>query len=305
MNGGIEWPRLGLGCASYWARPQFPEDQARAVIQEALEQGIGWFDTGASYADGGAERRLGRILRELGVRAESVRISTKIGTLRDRRGRLVKAFAPHTLTDQLAQSLKRLGLERVDVLFLHGPGPSNLDEGMARALEALRERGLVSHFGVNADTAVLDAALTDPCYQVLMPFFSVANPAAAEWIQSAASTGRLVTVAAPLGRMSFDLPWRDWLSRPSGRWYLARLLARSPGELFGRRRLREALRHPGWTPAELALAWVLEQPGVGAAVFGTTRVEHVRSIAAASRRRLPDPVRDALARLYGGHANSN
>jgi len=294
----LDASRLGLGCASYWARPAFPEAQARAVLEAALDCGITHFDTGASYADGFAEQRLGRLLRELGADPEQLAISTKIGTVHDARGRLVKDFAPQRLVDQLAASLQRLGLERVPVLLLHGPNPNMLTDELRAALERLRERGLVGQFGINAHLTTIEAVIGDPLFEVLMPFLSLREPQARTAVAAAARSGQTVIAAGPLARMSFRPPWRDWLTRPSGRWYLARALARSPRSLLGNRALRRALNHPGWTPAQLALAWVLEQSGVAGTVFGSTRPEHVRELAEAAARPLPEPIRTRLALLH-------
>jgi aryl-alcohol dehydrogenase-like predicted oxidoreductase len=293
--------RLGLGCASYWARPDFPDAQARAVLEAALDCGITRFDTGASYGDGFAEQRLGRLLRELDQDPEQLQISTKIGTVRDARGRLAKDFSPRRIADHVAASLKRLGLERVSLLLLHGPTPEMLSDELRQALEQIRARGLADQLGINAHLPTIETIVNDPQFRVLMPFLSLPEPQARAAIAAAGRAGQQVIAAGPLARMSFRPPWRDWLTRPSGRWYLARALARSPrsllGSMFGNRALRRALEHPGWSPAQLAVAWVLEQPGVGATVFGSTRPEHVRELAEAAARPLPDPVRARLAAL--------
>lgn len=289
--------RLGLGCASYWARPAFPEAQARAVLEAALDCGITRFDTGASYADGFAEQRLGRLLRELGADPEQLQISTKIGTVRDARGRLAKDFSPRRIADHVAASLERLGLERVSMLLLHGPSPEALSNDLRQALEQIQARGLAEQLGINAHLPTIETVVDDPLFRVLMPFLSLREPESAVAIAAAGHAGQTVIAAGPLARMSFRPPWRDWLSRPSGRWYLARALARSPSSLLGNRALRRALDHPGWSPAQLAVAWVLEQPGVTATVFGSTRPEHVRELAEAAARPLPDPVRARLAAL--------
>ena len=83
----------------------------------------------------------------------------------------------------------------------------------------------------------------------------------------------------------------------SGLWYLARALSQSDGQLIARRRrcLRKALAAPGWSRAQLALGWVLGQPGISSAVFGTTRPEHVRELALACTRPVPETVVDAIA----------
>lgn len=294
--------RLSLGCASYWARPDFPEAQARAVLEAALEVGITRFDTGASYADGFAEQRLGRLLRELGADPQGLQISTKIGTVRDRRGHLVKDFSPERVIDDVAASLQRLGLERIQMLLLHGPTPELLSDELRSALQAVCQRGLADQLGINAHLATIASVIDDPLFRVLMPFLSLREAEAAAAIAAAGHAGQTVIAAGPLARMSFRPPWRDWLRRPSGRWYIARALARSPGSLFGNRALRRALDAPGWTPAQLALAWVLEQPGVTAAVFGSTRPEHVRELAEAAGRPLPDSVRARLAAILRDRA---
>ena len=91
--------------------------------------------------------------------------------------------------------------------------------------------------------------------------------------------------------------WRvtsdGWLERHN----LARALSQSDGQLIARRRrcLRKALAAPGWSRAQLALGWVLGQPGISSAVFGTTRPEHVRELALACTRPVPETVVDAIA----------
>lgn len=287
--------RLGLGCASYWARPAFPEAAARAVLESALRAGVTLFDTGASYADGLAEQRLGRLLRELAVEPHELVISTKIGTVRDRRGRLVKDFSPQRVIPDLAASLKRLGMERVSAVLLHGPTPADLTDALRRELERACTLGMTAAVGVNADCHTIRKLVGDPLFGVLMPFLSVREPDCRETI--AAATDQTVIAAGPLARMSFGPPWRDWIARASGRWYLARMLARSPRSLLGNRELRRALQYPGWKPAELALAWVLDQPGVDAAVIGSTQPAHVRQLTQAAERPLPAAARERLNAL--------
>lgn len=290
---------LGLGCASYWAKPRFPEARARAVLAAALEAGITLYDTGASYAHGHAEVRLGRLVRELGAEPDALVIGTKAGTVADRRGRLVKDFRPESVTAQVRASLERLGLERIALLQVHGPEPDDLTDELLSALERLRDEGVVDLLGINGFAPVIRHATGLAPFDVLMPFLSVMEPGNAALVRAAAETGQGVLVAGPLARMAFAPPLVRWLTRPSGLWYLARALRHGPGPLLRARALRPALRAPGWTPAELALAWVLEQPGVASAVFGTTTPAHVTALAEAAHLPLPDTVRAAVARVHG------
>lgn len=291
---------LGLGCASYWARPGFPEKRARAVFDAALECGITLFDTGASYAAGEAERRLGRMIAASAARAEDLVIATKAGTCAGDNGRVVRDFSSDGITGQVEQSLRRLGTERIALLQLHGPEADDLTDELRTTLERLRAAGKVSLLGINARSEVLWPLVGQHPFDVLMPFVSVMRPHNAALARRAAAAGHGVLAAEPLARMRFAPPLAHWLTRASGLWYLARNLSR-PGNVEERQRrkcLRKALAAPGWTRAQLALAWVLGRAGVSSAVFGTTSPEHVHELARACGRPLPDGVDIAVGKCH-------
>ncbi len=295
---------LGLGCASYWAHPRFPDQKARAVLADALAAGITVYDTGASYGNGLGERRLGRFLRELDAEIDSLLIATKVGTVRAGNGKLVKDFRPQSIIDQVEQSLKRLKLDRIGLLQLHGPEPGDLSDELCSALVGLRQSGKVELLGINGFAPVIGHAIGRAPFDVLMPFLSVVEPGNVDLAKGAAATGQGVLAAGPLARMSFHPPLKNWLTRPAGLWYLARALYNGPGAFLRARRYGRVLSYPGWTPAQLAMAWALEQPGVTTAVFGTTRPEHVRELCQAAARPLPDKVRQKTAELHAGQSPS-
>ena len=291
---------LGLGCASYWARPGFPEKRARAVFDAALECGVTLFDTGASYAGGEAERRLGRMLKSSGIEAGKLVIATKTGTRSDQNGRIVRDFTPLGILEQVHQSLQRLNLERISLLQLHGPEPAELTDELLTALDRLRSEGKVQMLGVNAHADTLEHAVGRAPFDVLMPFISVIRPHNAQLAQRAAAAGQGVLAAEPLARMRFAPPLARWLTRASGLWYLARLVSR-PGTPAERQRykcIRRALDAADRTRAEFALAWVLTQSGVNAAVVGTTSPKHLRELVAACARPLPDEVDRAIGKCH-------
>ncbi|MCA1780105.1 MAG: aldo/keto reductase [Xanthomonadaceae bacterium] len=292
--------RLGLGCASYWARPGFAEKRARAVVETALERGIDVFDTGASYGDGFAERRLARILDALDVDRDCLLVSTKVGTVTDTRGRLVKDFRPERIVAQVEKSLRRLNTDRIALLQLHGPHIHDLSDELLSTLQRLRADGKVALLGVNGFSEVIEHVTGCGQFDVVMPFISVVQSGNAGLAQQAAAAGQGVLAAGPLARMLFAPPLASWLSRPSGLWYLARALAGGAFGLARAQRFRKALRAPGWSPAQLALAWVLARPGVSCAVVGTTDPGHLRELADASSRTLPRAVEQAVAALGNG-----
>ena len=294
---GRQVSELGLGCASYWARPGFAEHRARAVFEAALECGITLFDTGGSYAGGEAERRLGRMVKASGIEPQDLVIATKAGTRSDNNGRIIRDFSADGVTAQVHASLERLGLERIALLQLHGPDPREFTDELLTALGRLKGDGKVQLLGVNAHADALEHAVGRAPFDVLMPFISVVKAHNAGLARRAADAGQGVLAAEPLARMRFAPPLARWMTSGSGLWYLARALAQSGGRFDARRRrcLRSALTAPGWSRAQLALGWVLEQPGISSAVFGTTRPEHVRELALACRRPVPETVADAIA----------
>lgn len=290
---------LGLGCASYWAHPRFPEDRARSVLERALTLGVNFYDTGASYAGGLAERRLGRLLGELGRDPHELLIATKIGTLMDAHGRRIRDFRPDSMADQLTASLDRLGMERVALLQLHGPRPEELSDELLSALERQRHLGRVALLGINGSDASIARAVESGIFDVVMPFVSVLKPQGRPTARVAAAADIGVVAAEPLGRMLFAPPLRKWLTSASGVWYLARALSNGPRALTAGRQLRRVLRAPDWSPAQLALKWVLEQPGMASAVVGSTNPAHLSELARAVERPMPEQVSRALDELLG------
>ncbi|MBD7957713.1 aldo/keto reductase [Microbacterium sp. Sa4CUA7] len=169
--------RLGFGAASIGnLYREVSDDDARAVLDAAWDAGIRSFDTAPHYGLGLSEQRLGALLQ--GKPREGFQLSTKVGRLLEPNpdfsggmdaangfavpDRLVRRFDPSLagVERSLAESLERLGLDRIDTLFLHDPDVYDLDEGLRLGLPALatlRERGLVDRIGVGVNS--VDAAV--------------------------------------------------------------------------------------------------------------------------------------------------
>jgi D-threo-aldose 1-dehydrogenase len=140
--------RLGLGCAPLAGLySPVSEEDARATVDRAWELGVRVFDTAPKYGSGLSEQRVGAALRDRPRDAFSV--STKVGRLL-RAGEAVFDFSYDGVLRSLDESLERLGLDRVDVVLVHDPD-DHYDEAVAgayRALERLREEGVVAGIGV-------------------------------------------------------------------------------------------------------------------------------------------------------------
>lgn len=278
---------LGLGCASYWGKREFPEDRAIGLVHRAVELGVNFFDTGHSYSDGNAEPRLGKALARLARQHDDVVISTKCGTRIGAKGRLYKDFSPAWIRESVALSLTRLGVQHVDLLQLHGPTIADMNDDALESLHGLKQAGLVRAIGVNSfDEEVLEHVLVNGAFDFVMPEYNLLAQESAPLIRRLAEARVGVLAGAPLA----DGLYSRRIFAPRNRkdvWYLARALHSFRGKLMRGRKFRFVDDVPGMTGAQVAIAYVLANQGVTSAVFGTTSLDHLEENLAASTMELP------------------
>lgn len=290
---GAEVSEIGFGCASWWGRAEFSERTAVGLVHQALEGGVGFFDTGASYSKGEAEARLGRALA--GRDLDGVIVATKAGT-DFQGGRIVRDFSPEGVEASVARSRRRLGLGTIPLLQLHGPAQAEISAALLDRLAELKARGWIRWLGLNSfDAGVLAWAAGAPALDAVMLDYNVLRPERSALIARAAANGKAVLAGMPLAMGHVGLKVLK-LRGPQDLWYAARGLVRH------RREVREGARFgflgqaPGWSAAQGALAYVLAHPGVSCAVVGTTRPRHLAEVIEVSGRTLPD---GAMARILG------
>lgn len=289
---GLTVSEIGLGCASWWGMKAFPEAEAQALVHAAIDHGVTFFDTGASYSHGEAEPRLGRAL--VGRAKDRLVIATKAGTYHAGGGRIARNFAPAAIEASLARSLQNLGVEAVGLLQLHGPAIGELTDELLTTLESFKSRGLARAVGLNSfDPAVIEHALGLPVFDVAMIDYNVLRPEREPLIARAAAAGKgvLAGMALAMGHTG-----RQVLKFGSPRdvWYALRALKNHRGDVARGGRFGFLGRLEGMTGAQAALAYVLANPDVACAVVGTTRMAHLLENLGASGRPLPS---DVLARI--------
>ena len=279
----------------------FAEAKAEAVLRAALQAGIRDIDTGPSYAGGNAERRLGRLLSRLApgggaglVPDGALRLSSKVGTRLDERGRLVKDFSVETINDQAAASLAALGVPHLDILYLHGPDEHQLASALP-CLNKLKQIGMIKAIGVCADNDFVGMAAAAPAVDWIMAPYNVLNPRNGNALRQAKAAGKRIAVVAPLAQALWR---RDLLlpRTPSGLWYAARALLRDRDSLRAARRARWLREVPGWSPAALSLAFVRKTLAPDLILTTTTQPAHIEESAAAMAQPVPP---DLAAKLYG------
>lgn len=285
---GLTVSELGFGCASWWGKPRFDEGTALGLVHEAIDLGVTLFDTGASYSAGEAEPRLGRALK--GRDVSNLVIATKAGTYHAGGGRIARDMTPGAIVASAERSLRNLGLETLGLLQLHGPSAAELDDEMQAALESLKARGVARAIGLNSfDPEVIDHAIGLPVIDAVMVDYNVLRPEREPLIARAAAAGKGVLAGMPLA-MGHTRPLLARLRGAQDLWYAARALAKHRDELRRGRRFDFLHRLPEWSGSQAALAYVLANPDVSAAVFGATRPSHLHENLQASGRELPAEV---------------
>jgi aryl-alcohol dehydrogenase-like predicted oxidoreductase len=289
---GLSVSELGFGCAGFWATNLFPERKAVALLEHAVARGINVFDTGPSYAGGNAERRLGLLLRTLRGRSDVV-VCSKVGTHAAENGRLYRDWSPAAVATSVRRSLERLGIDRLDVVHLHGPELADLRPELLATLAALKREGLVRFFGINTrDRNLIRFALTTSLFDSFMIEYNIIRKGQAALLAEAAAAGAGAVVIQPMARALFR-PF----ALPTNRkalWELARVLRWRGADVRAARRYRFLNDLSGGTGPQWALAFVLNAQTFASAFFGTTSVEHLEMNLAATQITLP---RDLLRRI--------
>jgi D-threo-aldose 1-dehydrogenase len=293
----IELGRLGLGTAPIGGLYEAVEDEtAHAVVERAWELGLRYFDTAPLYGAGLAERRLGAVLSR--KPRDEFAVSTKVGRLL-RPGPSVWHGAPE-LVDyfdfshdaalrSLEESLGRLGLDRVDVAFVHDPD-DHAGEALAgsfRALRRLREEGVVRAIGVGANqTAVLSrfAREADPdCFIVAGRYTALDRAATDELLPLCEERGIAVIAAGVFN--SGVLAGGDTFNYES-----------APAEVVERvERLRETCARHGIPLPAAAVQFPLRHPVVATVLVGCTTPAEVAEDVELSSLEMPGALWEELA----------
>jgi aryl-alcohol dehydrogenase-like predicted oxidoreductase len=274
---------LGGGDWAYAWGPQ-DDDEAVAAIRYAVERGVNWIDTAAVYGLGHSEEVVARAVRDL-PEADRPYVFTKCGLVWDEHDRSVEphgAGGAESLRREVEGSLRRLGVERIDLYQMHWPPEDGtpVEEYWSTLLE-LKAEGKVRAVGLsNHDTDELGRAEALGHVDTLQPPFSaIHRGAAADLLPWCAAHATGVIVYSPMqsglltGAFSAErvsaLPENDWRrSDPDFTDHLEANLAVADA-LAG-----VARRHDVPLPAA-AVAWTLGFPGVTGAIVGARRPQQV------------------------------
>ena len=313
---GLVVSRLALGCMSYgdpgWRPWVLPEEAARPFFRRALEAGINLFDTADMYSLGVSEEVTGRLLREMGRREELV-VATKVHFPMGP-GPNMGGLSRKHVVQACEASLRRLGVETIDLYQIHRFDPATPIEETLGALDLLVAQGKVRYLGASSGEAWrLQKALAASDRKGLARFVSMQDhynllyrEEEREMIPLCREEGIGVLPWSPLARgllaRTQTTPAdREATPRAASDDY-ARQLYDHPSDADVIEATRSVAAARGVPMARVALAWLLSRPGVTAPIVGATKPAHLDDALAALELTLTEEEVAALEAPYRPHA---
>ncbi len=296
--------------SSKWRPWVLDEEESRPFFRQALEAGINFFDTADMYSDGASEEVVGRALRDFARRGEVV-VATKVfnpmGAGPNDRG-----LSRKHILDAIDASLRRLGMDYVDLYQLHRFDPETPIEETLRALDDLVRSGKVRYVGASSTDAWRFArALERADRNGWTRFVSMQNhynlvyrEEEREMLPLCRSEGIGVIPWSPLARGLLAGTRRNV---PEGESLRART-DEYAGKLYDAAdfdvvdRVVALAAEKGVTSAQVSLAWLLGQPGVTAPIIGASKPRHLAEAIGALGVSLSEPERRRLEEPYRPHA---
>ena len=274
------WPVAGVTTVGV------TRQDAESTIATAIECGITRFDTAFSYGyEGESDRLLGKFISQ---ERDRFHVIGKVGQRWNGDRVRVVDGSPGTLIADAEKSLRRIGIERFDLLMLHSPDPDVAIEASAETLDGLRRRGLCRETGVcNVDAEQRRRfASACPCDAIQCPLNLLQQDTLRQLIPECHREGCKAYVFWTLmkgllaGKITRDHVFAEGDSRPGYPIFQGQQRARAHKVLD---QLAVVAKENSTTIAALSIGWAVSQPGVSAALVGARRPEQIRETAAAKR----------------------
>jgi len=304
-NSDLQLTSIGFGAwaigGGNWEFAWGPQDDnaSIAAIQRALDLGVNWIDTAAIYGLGHSEEIVGRAVKSYTGSKPLVFTKCSMRWQEDRS--IYRSLKAASVAEELEGSLRRLGVETIDLYQIHWPDPeAEIEEGW-EALARIQEEGKVRYIGVsNFSVEQMKRALKIAPITSLQPPYSLVNPAVEKEILpfcKAHNIGVINYSPMASGLLTGKMTAERIAAMPDDDWRRRAPQFKEP-RLARNLKLVDLLREIGNAhhvqPGVVAIAWTLRNPAVTAAIVGARRADQVDGILPAATFRLSE---DEAARI--------
>jgi aryl-alcohol dehydrogenase-like predicted oxidoreductase len=312
---GVKVSRICLGAMTYgskrWREWVLEEEESRPFIRRALELGINFFDTADMYSLGASEEILGRALKDFGGGRDRLVIATKVfnpmGDDPNQKG-LSRKHIMHAIDD----SLRRLGTSYVDLYQIHRLDYETPMEETLEALDDVVKEGKALYIGASSMFAWQFAKMLYKADEMGLTRFAtmqnhynlIYREEEREMLPLCREEGIGVIPWSPLARgfLAGNRRKEDFGETVRSKTdEYAHGMYYQPSDFAVADRVGEIARARGVPNAQVALAWILAQPGVTAPIVGASKMQHLEDAVAALSLKLDERELQALAEPYQPH----
>lgn len=284
---GLEVTSICIGCAPLGSMPEtftyaVSEDQALATLRAVFHSPFNFLDTAASYGDGESERRIGLALREMNGLPAGIVLGTKAD-----RDLHTGEYSGDQIKRSVERSLRLLGLERLQLVYLHDPEHTTFEAAMAKGgpvevLLRFKEAGVIAHVGVAGgpidlmiryvETGSFEAVITHNRYTLI-------DRSAEPLLEVASKRGLGVSNAAPYGS--------GILAKGPDQYPRYMYDQASAEQIQQVRRIETACRRHGVPLAAAALQFSLRDPRIHTTIIGISKPDRVAETEALATHPIP------------------
>lgn len=307
-DSGMKISAVSIGGWINFGEGKVAQDAARAVIEKSYESGINFFDIADIYGKGEAEKQMGEILKQ--YPRHTMVISSKVywpmsDDIND------KGLSRKHIFESIDKSLQRIGTDYLDIYFCHRPDPETPILETARAMNDLINMGKVLYWGTSEWNGAQLAEAYEICARygwhlpkTEQPQYSMLYRERVETDVMPVSVPRGIglVVWSPLAMGMLTGKYDNGVSDDSRfareDWAKERFLTEKNAAIV--RNLKPIADDLSITRAQLALAWVLAQPGISSVIMGATRPEQVVDNVKAAEVKLTPDILEAIEAILKG-----